>query len=90
MKNTELKQSQMNVEKTDSKDSSSELISRVDIKDTPFTIITTEEKHFGAMGRYRITELYNTYEEAVEETKKITWNRIVQVIQLVTEMLNDK
>jgi len=79
------KKSQLNVKEADNKDSNSEIIKRKDIKNSPFIVITVEKGSFGTMGKYRITEIYETPEEVEEELKEITWNRIIQVIQLLTE-----
>ena len=62
----------------------SELISREEITDSPFVIITTENGSFGCMGKYRITEI-GSKAEIKKELKKITWNRIVQVILLLQD-----
>lgn len=66
----------------------SELIIKKEIKDTPFTIINnTEDKtYFGVIGNYRITEMYKTEAETEKELKKITWNRIIQVIQIILQI----
>ena len=79
------KKSQLNVKEANNTDSNSEIIKRKDIKNSPFIIITVEKGSFGTMGKYRITEIYETPEEVEEELKEITWNRIIQVIQLLTE-----
>jgi len=89
MKNTELKQSQANVEKAHNKDSGTsknETIKREEIKDSPFHVITIEGQSFGVMGDYRLTEKSNSARKVKEELKKITWNRIVQVIMLLDEV----
>ncbi len=78
--------------KVSNKDSNSkkeELIKREDIKDSPFTVITTEEGSFGSMGKFRITELYKKPEEVKKELAKMTWNRIVQVMLLLMETGKD-
>ncbi len=62
----------------------SELIVREPIENSPFTIIGIENQWFGSMGKYRITEPMDTKEEVKEEVSKITWDRIVQVILIVT------
>lgn len=61
---------------------STELIERHHIEDSPFMVITNNEDglSYGVMGKYRMTELYNSKEECIEEMSKITWNRIIQVI----------
>ena len=65
----------------------SELISRKEVKDTPFTIISLNDKsqHFATLGEYRITEIYDKVNKAEEEVVKITWNRLIQVIMILQE-----
>lgn len=83
----ELKQSQQNVKEV-AKEGSSETISREQIKDSPFTIITIDGKSFGTMGDYRVTE-EGTLKEIKKQLKTITWNRIIQVVMLLEEMKNN-
>lgn len=70
---------------TDKPESNSELIKRTEIENSPFVVITSEGKSFGTLGKYRITEVYNDIEECIDEVKKITWNRIIQVFMLLNE-----
>lgn len=67
-----------------------ELLVKTDIEGTPFTVISVKDtnEHFGVMGKYRITETHDTKEEVIDILKQITWNRIVQVILLITDHLN--
>lgn len=90
MKTKELKNTEQNVKNEDSLNSNYELVRRTEIKDTPFTVITTEEGSFIVMGKYRLTEPFKTEEEAMDEGEKMTWNRIVQVVMLLWEQVNDK
>ncbi|AXH77326.1 MAG: replication initiator protein [Microviridae sp.] len=60
------------------------------VENTPFVMITIKDETFGAFGQYRITEVYKTKEECEKELTQITWNRIIQIITLVNEMLNKK
>ena len=85
--NKESKQSQQNVKEV-AKEGSSETISRENVKDSPFTIITIDGKSFGTMGDYRLTE-EGTIKEIRKQLKTITWNRIIQVIMLLDEMKNN-
>lgn len=62
-------------------------VKRTDVKETPFTIIEIEGKFFGALANYRITEEYKTFIEVEQELKKITWNRITQVMGILIEIL---
>lgn len=78
----------MNAEEVVSKDSS-ETISRKEIKDSPFNVITVDGESFGVMGDYRLTEKASTVKEVEKQLSKITWNRIIQVIMLLDEMKNN-
>lgn len=53
------------------------------IQDTPFVAIRVHDKHFLALGKYRLTELLDSYEEVEKETTHITWNRLTQVIAII-------
>jgi hypothetical protein len=64
-----------------------ELVKRKEINNTPFTVITTEKGSFGTMGKYRLTEVFETEKEAITNVQKMTWNRIVQVTSLITKDL---
>lgn len=66
-----------------------ELIEREEIKDSPFTVITTDNKSFGVMGNYRLTEA-GSKKEIKEELSKITWNRVVQVFMLLAKINEEK
>jgi hypothetical protein len=61
-----------------------ELIERFELENSPFTIITTDEGSFGAMGKYRITEP-GEKSDIEKELNEITWNRIVQVMLILIE-----
>lgn len=65
-------------------------INRKDIDNTPFTVITISKGSFVALGKYRLTELYKTEKEAIDEALKVDWNRITQVILLLIEMNNNQ
>ncbi len=88
MEETKVRQLHTNVSTTDKEDSlkSEETIKRKDVKNTPFEIITIGENSFGAMGSYRITENKESIKEVEKEIKKITWNRLVQVIMILGEL----
>ena len=76
-----------NVEKANNNDSSNnEIIERFPIENSPFTVITVNNEHFGVMGEYRMTESYETRKECAEELEKITWNRIIQVLMVLNEI----
>ena len=41
----------------------------------------------GTMGKYRITEQYDSKEDCIIDVGNITWNRIVQVLILINQIL---
>lgn len=69
-----------------------ELIQRKELKETPFVIVSLTEtnEHFGTLGEYRITEKYDKFSKVETELSKITWNRLIQVIMIITDKLNQK
>lgn len=73
------------IDNKDSSNKNEELVTREEIKDTPFHIIGTEEGFFGVVGKYRITEPNYNKKEIEKELKKITWNRIVQIMLILIE-----
>lgn len=78
----------MSAEEVNNKDSGSgnQTIKRTEIKDSPFHVITIDGESFGVMGDYRLTEKAGSEKEVKAELKKITWNRIVQVIMILEEV----
>ncbi len=89
MKDSKLKQLRVNAEEVVNKDSGTsenQTIKRVEIPDSPFHVITIDGESFGVMGDYRLTEKSASETEVREELKKITWNRIVQVVMLLEEV----
>ena len=67
-----------------------ELLTRKEIDNTPFTVVGTENGYFAVMGQYRLTDVFNDEDDCIKEVSKITWNRLVQVIMLINDKFNDK
>jgi len=91
MENTLKKQSlDFAVEANNTKSLNEELIKKGEVWDTPFSIITVNEKCFGVMGAYAITEQKEAgqEEELALELQKITWNRIIQVVSIILDAQN--
>jgi len=87
MVDTKVKQLQTNVKEVAKEGSSKEeLIKRVQIKDSPFEVITQDGYSFGVMGNYRLTEKSNDAKEVAKELKKITWNRVIQIVMILDEV----
>lgn len=53
------------------------------IEKTPFTIVSEDDKVFAVMGKYRLTENYNSAEECEKAVTEITWNRLIQVMSIM-------
>lgn len=65
--------------------SGEQLVEQIPIKDTPFTALKFDGKWYLAMGKYRLTHELNNYQACVREAKDASWNRILQVIQIMIE-----
>lgn len=65
--------------------STSELTEVIRIEDTPFSAVRIENKYFLAMGKYRLTDLVDTYQEIEQNVHNITWNRLTQVIAIICD-----
>ena len=74
------------------KEENKELITRKQVKDSPFEVIgiTDKKEFFAVLGEYRITEKFNSEKEAIKEVKGISWNRVIQVMMILIEKLNKK
>jgi hypothetical protein len=76
----------MNVSEIDKENfSNEELIKRKEIESTPFVVVTINGKSFGSMGAYRLTESFDTEEEAENTVTKMTWNSITNVIMCIMD-----
>ena len=80
------KPSLQNVKEADKKKSSSELVKREKVKDSPFEIISVDGYHFGSMGNYRITEKEKSIKKLRDDLKNITWNRIIQIVMILDDI----
>lgn len=60
-----------------------------ELENSPFTIIEQDNKFFGVIGDKRVTEQFNTLEEAKEVTLSINWDRITQVIWCIVEKVKE-
>jgi translation elongation factor P/translation initiation factor 5A len=90
MGTTKVKQLQPNVKKSKkvSSKKSKQLIKKIDIKDSPFQVVTVDGRSFGVMGQYKVTEDSDSVREVKEKLEAITWNRIIQVVLLLDDIKN--
>lgn len=68
------------------KSNGEEIFTKTAIKDTPFTIISKDGKHFGVFGAYKLTEEYTNKEQLKKDLQEITWNRIIQVCAIIWDL----
>lgn len=90
MKSTELLELQANAEKTNNKNSSTEIIKREHIKGTPFVAIKEENKDwFITLGRYKVMEGFEGFEELTEyvHSQTVEWEFLTNVISVVVHEL---
>jgi hypothetical protein len=59
------------------------------IEGTPFTVVNENNEYFSIIGNHRITETFLNKEICIEETKKITWDRITQVIWAIATKIDN-
>lgn len=88
MKTTEQSNTLTSVDLLDKLDSSNETKFE-QIEGTPFTVVQENKEYFSIIGNHRITETFLSKEICIEETKKITWDRIVQVIWAIATKLEN-
>ena len=48
--------------------------------------ISIEEQHIVMLGKYRISETFESKEEAIKDANSITWNRITQLITVMLRL----
>ena len=62
------------------------------VEGTPIAILSSDRGHFGVIGKNRVTDIYNNYEECLKICKGIpTWEMITSLIERVVEItLNNK
>ena len=57
------------------------------IENTPFSLCYNEGKWFGLLSNKRLTEFYDNKEECIKDVTNMTWDRIVQVIWVISEKM---
>lgn len=79
------------------KPKSEELFRVIEVENTPFSVIerthdsTGEVEYHVVIGKYRLNkELFLFEDDAIEWAKEINWEKILQVIGIVTENWNEK
>ena len=60
-----------------------ELVEKIEVENTPFTIVKNEGLWYILLGKYRLTEGYEDKEEVLKEANTINWNKILQVCIII-------
>ena len=87
MQNAETKVIDLAVDANEQKGES--LINYIPVEETPFTIVELkeEEKFFGVMGEYRLTEKFDSFMECKEDMTKLSWNNIIKVGTIIQQIV---
>lgn len=62
-----------------------ELVTRIDVEDSPFVIIGTDRGYFVSLGEFRLSDTFKTEEEAWDDAVSMTWNRMIQVVMVLLD-----
>lgn len=62
-----------------------QLLEKVEIEGTPFTAIKLDAKWFLTMGKYRISELYDTLQEVQQDAQDASWMRIMTIMNIMIQ-----
>jgi hypothetical protein len=75
--------SQTNAKEIDNSEHSEELIKREMIPNTPFMAVWTEETQWiGTLGKYRISQSYETQEELNQDVNMKNWDIMMAVMNV--------
>lgn len=86
MKNTELLNTQTSVENTDKKPSSTEIVQRIEVENSPLVLVGNDEDGwYVTLGRYRLSKRHMTEEAARKALQAEMWNIIMRMTYLITE-----
>ena len=66
-----------------------ELVEKIEVEGTPFTIVKNEELWYILLGKYRLTEGYESKELALDEANTINWNKILQVCIIIGNTIKE-
>lgn len=64
---------------------SKQLVQRINIKETPFEAVKFDQKWYLIMGKYRLTEGLNAFEDVENEAFNTSWFRIMQIVQIMID-----
>lgn len=67
-----------------------ELIHREELEGTPFHIVKVEQSYFVALGKYRLSDFFESALEAKSFILNFNWNTLMNVLVCVIETLNSQ
>lgn len=84
-------ESSMSISGQNNKNSSNTQLIEVNrIDDTIFDHVRHEDKHFLALGKYRLTPDLESKEQVIEASKDTSWERLFAIIDIIaTEKFNE-
>lgn len=62
-----------------------ELVERIEVENTPFTVAGVKQGWFVLIGNTRLTDGLESKEEALEDAKRVDWERMMQVMSVMIE-----
>lgn len=68
----------------------SEELSKKNIIGTPMDVVRAGDIHFIALKNYRVSDNYNSEEEAIEKGMELNWNNIVKVICVAIDIIDNE
>lgn len=60
-----------------------ELVEKKRIEDSPFTAVRHDEEWHLCMGKYRLAGPYKTEEETREDSKDVSWDRLLTIMSIM-------
>lgn len=89
MQSTESHSNENSVENTDNEQSSTSLIERTQVGNTPFTAVKHEGNLFLTLGRYKLKEGFNDISEMHDYIEKNLWHCIGVLVQAIIDENNE-
>ena len=95
-KETTLKKLHGNVEDTNNtsffkdievdKEAGTEAVTYAAVENTPFTIAKHENNYYVLMGMHKLSNAFESEEEALADAKRTDWDRLLQVVGIAVEV----
>lgn len=62
-----------------------ELIEFIDVPGSPFKVIRQEKEYYTIFGQYRLSEAYESKEEAIKDAQREDWMRVMHVMEIIAK-----